>query len=784
MAKAAERADGRGTVTGEADEQGGTAMASGEVSTNGSGGPGAPPRLSAAKLALLEARRRTLSATPAAPIPHGNGSGPIDLSFAQERMWMLDQLQPGRSTYNAPRALRLRGPLDVDALRQAIDRIVQRHEVLRTVITIVDGVPTPQVVTSGAAFRFVDLAGGGVPDIEAEARRHVEEEVRTPFDLSTDTLLRARLIRLDDDDHVLAVVSHHIASDDRSKRIVAAELEAHYDALRTGSAPDLAPLRIQYRDYATWERQRFSQGGAADDAAYWKAQLDGAPTSIHLPTDRPRPPVDSNEGATFTSHLSAATTERLRAVTREHRATMFMGLHAGFVAFLTRITGQDEVVVGTAVSGRSHDDLQDLIGYFSNTVALRSQADPGAGFADLLDHVRTTTIDAFAHQALPFEKLVESVRPERGARQHPIFQVMFTLRPGGVSVPTMGGLEVLPFQFRSDGTKYDLALIAIDKGETVQLNWEYSTDLFDRTTVARMAGQLALLVDQAVSDVDRPIGQLDLVDESERHRVLVEFNRTTAPVPTTRCIHGLVADQAQAHPDTVAVEFQGEQLTYAELDRSANRLARRLMAAGVGRDVIVGVCLPRSMEMVTTILAVLKSGGAYVPLDPSYPAERLRFMATDSGLQVLVTTGDLVEEVAELVDRTGTVVRLDAEEAALLAYPDDDPGVDVAPDDLAYVIYTSGSTGLPKGAMIEHRNVVNLAPAIAEAFAMGVDHRVLQFASLCFDASVFEILVPLVVGATVCMAPRDQLMSGPDQVGMAGLAPRADRLEVGELGIG
>ncbi len=763
MSESMGRTEVRGDVAGVADEGNPGVMAADEVSGPGADAPAAPPTMSAAKLALLEARRRNLTAAPAADIPAADRSGPVELSFAQERMWMLDRLLPGRSTYNAPRALRLRGPLDVEALHRSLDQIVRRHEVLRTVVSVADGVPRPEVVDDrGAGFRIVDVSDRTGQDQEEEVLRQVEEELRTPFDLSSDTLLRARLVRLGDEEHVLALVSHHIASDDRSKRIVAAELEAHYDAFRRGDAPTLAPLRLQYRDYAAWERHRFHQGGAAEDADYWKTRLDGAPSTVDLPTDHPRPPVESNEGATFTSWLPATTTERLRTVVRDHRATLFMGLNAGFAAFLSRVTGQDDIVVGTAVSGRSHAALEDLIGYFSNTLALRCEVDPAAGFADLLDRVRTTTIDAFAHQAMPFEKLVESIRPDRGARQHPIFQVMFTLRPGGVSVPTLGDLDVSPYRFRSDGTKYDLVVIAIDMGETIQLNWEYSTDLFEAATVERMARQMATVLGQAVADVGHPIGQLDLLDADELHRVLVEFNDNAGPVPTTRCIHELVTERASVVPDATAVDHLGDRLTYAELDRSANRLAHRLMAAGVGRGVIVGICLDRSLEMITTILAVLKTGGAYVPLDPSYPVERLHFMTTDAGVQVLVTMGDLAGRLTDLMGDTGTVVRLDRESTPLAGYPDDDPGVDVAPDDLAYIIYTSGSTGRPKGAMIEHRNVVNLAPAVAELFGMEVGHRVLQFASLCFDASVFEIHVPLIFGATVCMAPRDQLASGPD----------------------
>ncbi|MGA2835981.1 MAG: condensation domain-containing protein, partial [Acidimicrobiales bacterium] len=476
-------------------------------------------RLSGPKRALLEARRAGASNGNGAETRRPGALPPetIELSFAQERVWLLEQLAPGLVTYNAPRALRLEGVLDVEALQCALDEIVRRHQVLRTVVGESDGLPMPRVLPEARVpMRMVDLGAGdsrnGHGDPEEQLVRLVEHEVNQPFDLTSDTMLRCLLIRLAPDDHVLVIVSHHIASDDRSKRIVAAELDVLYRAFRDGTRSPLPPLPMQYASYAAWERRRVEAGVADEDAAYWCRQLDGAPSSIELPSDRPRPSTDSHGGAMYRSSLPGATTDRLRQLVRAHRSTLFMGLHAGFVALLRRLSGATDIVVGTPVSGRSRSEFDDMIGFFSNTLVLRSDVPGRAGFATLLDDVRSVCVDAFSHQLLPFERLVELVKPERDISRHPIFQVMFTLRPGGVSVPELADLVVSPVQFRSSGTKFDLSLIAIDMGDHVQLNWEYSTDLFDEATVARMAAQFGRLMDQALADPDRPIDELDLLD--------------------------------------------------------------------------------------------------------------------------------------------------------------------------------------------------------------------------------------------------------------------------------
>src|SRR5665213_2126865 len=674
-------------MTRESDDQDAGAVRSRPAPASGVLRPDAVVGLSGSKRALLEARLRR-AAGPVASGTVGATPATVELSFAQERVWLLDRLAPGRSAYNAPRALRLRGPLDIAALRSALDEIVRRHEVLRTLVAEVDGAPRPRVLPDARVpFRIVDLAPGhalnGNAATDPRVATLVEEEVRAPFDLASDTLLRALLVRCGTDDHVLVLVSHHIASDDQSKRIVAKEFEALYRDFRGGIASSLAPPAIQYRDYAAWERRRVDSGKADGDAAYWLAHLAGAPMAVELPTDRPRPTTGSHRGATLRSTLGPVSTNRLRDVVRSRRATLFMGLHTGFLALLHRLTSSDDLLVGTPVSGRSRPEFDDVIGFFSNTLVLRCGVPGGAGFGALLDDVRTVCVEAFSHQLLPFERLVEMARPERDPSRHPIFQVMFTLRPGGVSVPDLTGLDVSPVQFRSGGTKFDLSLIAIDLGDHIQFNWEYSTDLFDEPTVARMAAQLGRLMDQALADVDRPLDELDLLDEDERRHLLVELNDTAGEfVPST--LVARFAEQAARAPGAIAVRSGARALTYGELDDRSGLLAAHLAAVGVGPGDRVGVFCDRSVDLMVTLVGVMRAGAAYVPVDPGYPADRVAFMLSDARVAAVLCEAALE---AALPGVDAPVVRVDADWDQVAAAATPGPG-DVATDDVDNVTYT------------------------------------------------------------------------------------------------
>jgi amino acid adenylation domain-containing protein len=703
-------------------------------------------RLSPAKRAIIERRREAAAGGSGRHITARAPDSPLVLSWAQERLWLLDQLETSSAAYNAPRAVRLRGPLDADALQAALEGIIARHEVLRTTIGSVDGEPVVHVLDQAdGALRRVDVTGFA-GDIEAEARRLLRDEVRRPFDLSRDLMLRGLLVRLAPDDHMLAIVSHHIASDEPSKRLVAAELEELYASHRSGRATKLEPLALQYGDYVAWQRN-----GSADldrEVDYWRNRLRGAPAALELPTDRPRPPFESHRGAKLRTVLPAACSEGLRALGREQQATLFMTLTAGFAAVLEHWCGQPDLVIGTPITGRTHVELEPLIGFFSNTLALRVDVSGDPTFPDLVARVRETCLGAYAHQKLPFERLVEELRPQRDLSRNPIFQVMFTLRPGGVSPLRLEGVESEPVAFETGWSKFDLNVIAIDDPAGIAIVWEYSTDLFDRRTIERLGARFERLVTEAVAQPHRPLSQYDLLAPDELEE-LAGWNATAAP-SRVECLHTLIGEQAAAGPDVVAVRGPTGQLTYAELWQAGLRLAGLLRTQGVGPGSLVGLWGERRPELLVGIVGILAAGGAYVPLEPSYPLDRLEITVRDAGLDLVVVPG------GDVPGATALGVPLLALDDPRLADEPLDSGVpcpDVTPDDLAYVIFTSGSTGRPKGVMIEHRGVVNLLEAMAVAPGLSAGEVMVGLTTPAFDLSVPDLFLPLVTGATLVLAP-------------------------------
>ena len=501
-------------------EGGRSAIDIGEVGTDdvdGSLTEDRPPELSAAKRALLEARRRRAAVTPK-DLP---ADGPPVLSSAQERVWLLDQVDGGTAAYNAPRAIRIRGPLDSRALRLSLDEIVRRHEVLRTVVELIDGAPTARILDPGGAeWSTVDVSHLSGAAREARVRELVDAEVQRPFALASDVLLRALLVQMGPDEHVLVIVSHHVASDDRSKRIVAAELEELYRSYSEGTPASVPTLPLQFGQFARWEQARLTSPTFRKDIDYWKQRLSLLPPPLELPTDFLRPSHWNYEGATFTSFLDAPVAAAVKELTVETRATLFIVLEAAFAAMVSRVAASDDVVIGTPVSGRTHPELDDLVGYFSNTLVMRHDLGGDPSFRELVDRVRGDVVGAFEHQSVPFERLVEELGPERDPGRHPFFQVMFTLRPGGVSVPALGDLTVTPFKFRSGTTKFDLSLITIDEPSGVRLVWEYSTKLFAEETIARLAERFQTLLLGALAEPDVPVKDLPLVGPREMAELL------------------------------------------------------------------------------------------------------------------------------------------------------------------------------------------------------------------------------------------------------------------------
>jgi amino acid adenylation domain-containing protein len=681
------------------------------------------------------------------PLARVSRAEPLPLSFPQARLWFLDRLEPGSPVYNLPVALRLTGPLDPAALERALDEVFRRHEVLRTTFAEgADGEPH-QVVAPfrPAGLPLADLSGLPPAAARAEASRQIERAARRPFDLVRGPVARSLLLRLGRQEHHLLVACHHIAFDGWSVGVLRRELGALYAAFAAGRPSPLAGPAFQYGDFAVWQRRWLCGEVVAAQLAYWQERLAGAPAALELPADRPRPPVQSFRGAILSLAFPPGLAAGLRGLARGEGSSLFMTTLAAFSALLGRFTGQTDVVVGSPVANRTEAGIEDLLGFFVNTLALRTDLAGGLCFRALLGRVRESALSAYAHQDLPFERLVETLQPDRDLSRSSLFQVMFSLDPAqGGELASGLGCEL---QGVDTGTsKFDLSLF-LEEGEgglTAVL--EYATDLFDAATVARLGRSfLALLSGLVAGSAGQPVFDLPVLGAAERWQILGEWNEPAWWTPEDSCLHDLVAAQMERTPSAVALVGGHERLTYRELGRRSGRLARRLAALGVGPEVRVGVCLSRSPSLVTTLLGILAAGGAYVPLDPNYPQERLGFMLEDADAAVLVTERSLVP-------------RLPSSQARLLVLDDEEDGLAEAEPlpalagNLAYLIYTSGSTGKPKAVAIEHRSAVAFVRWAQGVFDPAELAAVLASTSISFDLSVFELFVPLASGGRVILA--------------------------------
>ncbi|HEX2190338.1 MAG TPA: condensation domain-containing protein, partial [Longimicrobiaceae bacterium] len=640
-------------------------------------------------------------------------------SFAQQRLWFIDQLDPGSAAYNLRFPLRLRGTLDVPVLRRALSAVVARHEALRTVFAAEGGEPV-QVVRppEPVPFPAVDLGRLAEERREAEAARLAGEEALRPFDLSRGPLLRATLLRLGDGDHAALFTMHHVVSDGWSMGVLVRELSALYHAFSRGEPSPLPELPVQYADYAVWQRERVSGEALEAQLAWWRERLAGAPPTLELPADRPRLPAGEAPAQTCLVELPPGLTRRLRELAQAEGATPFMALLAGFSLLLARYSGQDDVVVGSPIAGRTRSELEGLIGFFVNTLALRTDLSGDPSFRGLLRRVREATLGAFQHQDLPFERLVEELAPERSLTHAPLFQVMFALQNTEQSALRLGELRMEPLPPGEGVTQFDLDLSLQEGPERIVGTLRYRRDRFDAPTVERMLAHFRILLEAALAAPDRPVSGLPLLAGEERARVLEAWNATARAYPRGRCLHELVAEQAARTPDAPAVVFEGRVLVYAELDARADRLAHGLRLRGVGPEARVAIAVEKGFEMALAVLGVLKAGGAYVPLDPAYPPERLAWMLEDSGARVLLTQESLRQRLPEFA---GEVCFVPTDGTPLpRPLPRKGGGENgTGPDNLAYVIYTSGSTGRPKGVAVQHRAVVNYAVDMAERLGLG-----------------------------------------------------------------
>ncbi|MCA2217971.1 non-ribosomal peptide synthetase [Jidongwangia harbinensis] len=681
----------------------------------------------------------------------------IPLSSGQEQLWFLDQLAPGRSTYTIAGAVTLAGALDTGALQRSLDALVARHESLRTRLVGVAGRPT-QVIDppAGCPLPVTDLTAVPTADREARWRELAREEAERPFALDRGPLLRARLLRVAADRHVLVVAVHHTVFDGWSFGVLLQELSSWYAAEVADRPADLPPPAVQFADYAVWERERL-RGEALDElVGYWRDNLAGAPV-LQLPTDRPRPLVQTYDGDSAGIDLDADLLDGLKALGRREGSTLFVTLMTAFQVLLHRYTGQDDIVVGTVSANRTRPELAPMIGYLVNTLPIRGDLSGDPGFAEALQRVRTATLGAYAHQDLSFARMVDALRVPRDPSRSPIFQVGFMLAEDQRHHLDTGGLTWTSEELAGSAAKFDLLVSAVESGGRLHVGVSYATALFDAATVGRLLGHFEVLLRGVVADPRRPLSRLPLMTATELRQELLTWNDTEAEYPAW-CLHEKFEAQVAATPDAVAVELDGDRVTYAELNAQANRIARRLRELGVGRETLVGICTRRSVRRLAGLLGILKAGGGYVPLDPQYPADRLAFMVQDAHLPVVITDAD-GEPALPAVD--ATLVSLDRDWPALSELDGGNLDPVAEPADAAYVIYTSGSTGRPKGVVVEHRQAVNFATAEIEHWPLGVGDRVLQFASLNFDVSVLDMFGALLSGATLVLGSTETLLSPP-----------------------
>ena len=683
-------------------------------------------------------------------------------SFAQQRLWFLDQLDPNQSVYNMVYAVRFETPLDLAVLEKSLNEIVRRHESLRTTFTSIDGQPM-QVIKTHRDFTLplVDLSQLPPAEREVQSRPYAEQEAGRPFDLATGPLLRLTLMRLGERENVLLVVMHHIVSDGWSMGIFLRELATLYEAFSRNRQSPLPELPVQYADYAAWQREWLQGDALEEQVSYWRAHFSGAPAALELAADRPRPPIQTFKGARRYTDLPASLVDRLRALSRAEGVTLFMTMLAAFDVLLWRYSGQADIVVGTPIAGRNRSELEGLIGYFANTLPLRANLADNPTFRDLLLRVRESALEAYAHQDVPFDRLVEELRPERSLSHTPLFQVIFAFEntPQALEFP---GLKMKWLEVDRGTSRCDLSLFATDKGAELSCIWEYSTDLFDGETIEQMISSYRTLLENILDHREEKIGYLEIWTESQREQLLLQSHVDQSEQATPVCMHQLFEAQAARTPDSIAVVSGSQSLTYRELNAKANQLAHHLRKLGVGPEVPVGVCLERSAELVVALLGILKAGGAYVPIDPAYPAERAAFMLKDSSVPVLLTQKHLLETLPALSIQ---IVCVD-DQAQLADEPAEDgarnPSSTVSPENLAYVIYTSGSTGRPKGVQVRHESVVHLFAATYDqlGFRAGDIYSVVH--SSAFDFSVWEIWGSLLQGGTLLVVPLEVVQSPAD----------------------
>ncbi|HEX4714025.1 MAG TPA: condensation domain-containing protein, partial [Ktedonobacteraceae bacterium] len=681
------------------------------------------------------------------PITPAERSGHLPVSFAQQRVWFLAQMDGVSEAYHIPFGIRIQGQLDPVALRQALDRILVRHEVLRTTFSLLNGEPVQRIAPAESVH--FELIEHDLCHAQDALDHLIIQEASNSFDLEAGPLIRGRLLQLTADEHVLLITMHHIVSDGWSMGIFLNELGALYAAFREGHDDPLPALELQYADYALWQRNWIEGDLLQQQAEYWKTALAGAPALLELPTDHPRPAQKEYAGAFAQLVLDEQLTAGLKALSRRHSTTLYMTLLAAWAALLARLSGQQDIVIGTPVANRTRSEIEGLIGFFVNTLALRLDLSGSPSVGELLDRVKIQALAAQQHQDIPFEQVVELARPTRSLAHSPLFQVMFAWQNNPQANLELPGLKQKPLRSAPQVlAKFDLTLFLQEANNCIAGGLEYATSLFEASTIERYLGYLRNLLQAMVTNDTQMTDKLSLLPATERHQLLYEWNDTRTEFPSDRCIHQLFEQQVAKTPAAIAVVFEEDALSYQELNRRSNQLAHYLRELGVRPDTPVALCVERGLEMIVGLLAVLKAGGAYVPLDPAYPLDRLRFMLDDSAPVALLTQTRLRATLPELSD-TLPLLDLDASTPPWHLQPDTNPdpiAIGLTPQHLAYIIYTSGSTGLPKGVMVEHRSVCNRLVWMQSAYHLDLHAVVLQRTPFSFDVSVWEFFCTLITG--------------------------------------
>ncbi|MBO1051113.1 MAG: amino acid adenylation domain-containing protein [Dolichospermum sp. DET73] len=691
--------------------------------------------------------------TPQDIISHLTHRENLPLSFSQSRLWFLDLLEPNTPAYNISVAFRLDGNLNQEALHQSLQIIIQRHEVLRTTFDSQDGVPI-QVIHE---FLEVPLTVTNLSHLDSQTQQEtlknaVKEVIISPFNLRKLPLLRVHLYQLSEDVYIFVLVIHHIISDAWSLGLMIKELSLSYTALCQDNIKSLSPLSIQYADFANWQRTTFEQTQLPAQLAYWKQKLAGATEVLQLPTDYPRPPVVSHQGSAVSFTINKQTSEKLQKLCESQGATLFMGLLGVFSILLMRYSGQEDLLIGTPIANRNRKQVEDLIGFFVNTLVIRNDLSGNPNFINLLSRIKEETLQAYAYQDVPFERIVEELHPERNLSHHPLFQVMFVLQNTPMGKLELPNLQLTPWKLEQAVSKFDLTLLMTETQQGIEGTWEYRTDLFNVATINRMIGHFQTLLDSIVTQPEQRINELYILTPNEQNQLLVQWNQTQVNYPQDKCLHQLFELQVEKTPNAVAMVFKNQTLSYQELNQRANQLAHCLQSLEVKPDVLVGICIERSLEMVIGLLGILKAGGAYVPIDPNYPQERLNFMLEDAQISILLTQQELLENLN--IPAINKIICLDTEWEIIAQESTENFSSHVVGENLAYLIYTSGSSGKPKGVMIPHHAICNHMLWMQATFSFQETDKVLQKTPFSFDASVWEFYAPLLTGGQLIVAEK------------------------------